>query len=182
VRKAGRDGIEIQSVDGSEESLCRAYGPMRDTARRNGVPILDYADFCRSFRHHHSLGIEEAFISLLKGEILSFQQVVYVNRNALLGGVSHSDLSREKQLYGNDLMQWHMITWARKKGMRWLDFGGADPESDDPKIQGIYAFKAKWGGKLVRYNTFTARLPIPRFGRVLALSDALHRRVRGGVA
>jgi lipid II:glycine glycyltransferase (peptidoglycan interpeptide bridge formation enzyme) len=61
-------------------------------------------------------------------------------------------------------MQWHIIEQGHEAGWRRLDFGGAEPDSLDPKMQGIYQFKAKWGGELVAsdrlrlYGTATQRL------------------------
>jgi hypothetical protein len=37
-------------------------------------------------------------------------------------------------------------------GTEWLDYGGAEPNSEDPKMKGIYQFKAKWGGQLVAHD------------------------------
>ena len=154
VRRAGRDGIEIVALDGSDDTLRMAHSVMCETAARNRVSPLPLADFRRSFRHHQSVGLEEAFLSMHDGVPLSFQQALCYNGNVLLGGVSYSDHSREKRLYGNDLMQWHMIEWAKERGHRWLDYGGAVPDSADAKMRSIYDFKAKWGGRLIHYDQF----------------------------
>ena len=51
-------------------------------------------------------------------------------------------------------MQWHLIEWGHDRGCRWLDFGGAEPLSDDPKMKSIYEFKRKWGGELCKFDAF----------------------------
>ena len=76
------------------------------------------------------------------------------NRVVQLGGVSYSNYSRKERLYGNDMMQWHVLKIALKVDCDWLDYGGVNPTSENPKLKGIYQFKAKWGGGLERCNRF----------------------------
>ena len=180
VRKARKEGIEIVSLDGSESLMRMAFGVIRETARRNKVAVLPFASFSRSFTYHHNAGVVEAYLSLYRGEPLSFQQVVAYNGNALLGGVSYTDYSREHRLYGNDLMQWHMIERGKERGLRWLDFGGAEPQSADPKMQAIYNFKSKWGGQLVNYDYFSFPSKRSWVKRILQFSGKFSRRVQGG--
>lgn len=179
VRKARKQGIEIKALDGDEKYLSLAYGVVVETAERNGVSPLAYADFLRSYHYHSQLGAERSYLSLHEGAPLSFQKVICFNGNALLGGVAYSDHSRNERLYGNDLMQWHIIEEGREAGWNRLDFGGAEPESDDLKMQGIYRFKAKWGGELVACD----RLRLTRGGNDRLrwlIPEKLHYLVRGG--
>ena len=55
---------------------------------------------------------------------------------------------------GNDMMQWHVLKIALGMDCDWLDYGGVNPTSENPKLKGIYQFKAKWGGGLERCNRF----------------------------
>ena len=179
VRKAGKQEIEIARVDGDEQQLKRAHSIVVESAVRNGVAPLPFADFCHSHRYHREVGVEHSYISLHEGVPLSFQKVVCYNGNALLGGVAYSDYSRDRRLHGNDMMQWHIVEEGKQAGWRWLDFGGAEPESADPKIQGIYRFKAKWGGKLISGDRF--RLTLGAADRLQRLiPQKLHQLVLGG--
>ena len=157
TRRAESDGIGVVRLDGSEDQLRGAHRIVRETAERNGLAPLCWEHFKYSFEYHQRCGLAEEFVSLYKGGPLSYQRVVYYNGVAVLGGISYSDYSRKFNLYGNDLMQWRMIQWAHRRGMRWLDYGGAEPDSTDPKMRSIYQFKAKWGGELIEYDRYRLR-------------------------
>ena len=179
VRKAQKQDVEIVQLDGDEQNLKLAHRVIVETAERNEVAPLSYADFYRSYQYHSEIGVERSYISLHKGIPLSYQKVVCFNGNALLGGVAYSNYSREQRLYGNDLMQWHIIEQGHEAGWRYLDFGGAEPESLDPKMQGIYHFKAKWGGALVASDRL--RLNGVAIQHLKGLfPQRLHHWVRGG--
>ena len=179
VRKAQKQDIEIVRLDGDGQNLRLAHNVIVETARRNEVASLSYAEFCRSHQYHSEIGVERSYLSLHKGIPLSYQKVVCFNGNALLGGVAYSDYSRDERLYGNDLMQWHIIEQGHEAGWRRLDFGGAEPNSPDPKMQGIYHFKAKWGGVLVASDRMRLNgAAIRRFKEFFP--KRMHHWVRGG--
>jgi len=154
VRKALKQGVEIKEV-GDDETLCKqAHSIIRETAMRNNVAFLPEEAMRRAWRFHGSRGVFRAFIALHEGHPVAYQNVIFFNRNVQLGGVAYSDYSRQARIYGNDLMQWHVLQAMHQQGEQWLDYGGADPDSEDPKARGIYQFKAKWGGALVRCDRF----------------------------
>jgi hypothetical protein len=177
VRKARDQDIRIESLDGDPVRLRQAYDTLVQTCRRNGTAPLEWDVFSHSYRFHHDHGLAAAFVSLKGDEVLSYQRVAFYNGVALLGGVSYADSSRERGLYGNDLMQWHMIEWAKEKGMRWLDYGGAVPEATTAKLQGIYRFKAKWGGDLVEYDYYRRPLRSSWRGRAFGALEGVGRRL-----
>ena len=61
--------------------------------------------------------------------------------------------------------------------LRWLDYGGGGPEAADPKLQGIYRFKAKWGGDLVEYDYFRRPLRSSWRGRAFSVAAGAGRRL-----
>lgn len=154
VKKARRQGVEIVGVGYDPDLRRQAHEVARETAARNATAVDSYDDFCRSLDHLYRHDVGEAFLSMHDGRAASFQRTVHFGDHATLGGVSYSDYSRDEKIYGNDLMQWHMIVWARERGIISLDYGGAEPDADDPKKKGIFDFKMKWGGDLVPYDYF----------------------------
>jgi len=179
VRKAQKQGVEIEEIGSDYQLLQRAYEVVTETAQRNGVMPLAFEDFKDSYEYHSRIGVERSFLSVFEGHPVSYQKVVYYNGNALLGGVSYSDFSRERRLYGNDLMQWYIIEQGHIDGWRWLDFGGAEPNSPDLKMQGIYKFKAKWGGQLLSCeHLHWSHSFMERLNRLMP--NKLHRMVQGG--
>lgn len=156
IRKASEQGVEVSEVRNDEEGLALLHRVMKETARRNGVPALSLETLRRSsWSYHYPQGLSRGFVSTHQGELISSQQTAVFNRIMCLGGVSYTDYSRDHRIYGNDLMQWHMIEWGKNQGMRILDFAGVAPASSSPKLRAIYEFKSKWGGREVEYAEYT---------------------------
>lgn len=181
VRKARTQGVEIIELDGDEELLVQAHRILQETATRNRVACLTQAMMRQALQYHGSHGVLRAFIAFHEGKGVAYQNVTCFNRNAQLGGVAYSEYSRQERIYGNDLMQWHVMEAVRESGVEWLDYGGAAPDSQDPKVQGIYKFKAKWGGDLIRCDRF--RLINPGRGRFSArgIMGRMYEKAGGGV-
>ncbi len=160
VRRAEKQGIQIVEAKNDAESLERLVRIMGETARRNRVaPISMPTLRCSSWAHFYEHGLSRGFVSMAEGELLSSQQAVTFNRIMSLGGVAYTDYSRQARLYGNDLIQWHVIQWGKENGYRFVDFTGVASSSASKKMQGIYAFKSKWGGARIEYDQFTIDLP-----------------------
>jgi len=56
------------------------------------------------------------------------------------------------KLYSQDLLKWKIIEWAIGKGQKYYDLTGVNPEPQNEKEIGIFRYKKKWGGKLVKYK------------------------------
>jgi lipid II:glycine glycyltransferase (peptidoglycan interpeptide bridge formation enzyme) len=46
----------------------------------------------------------------------------------------------------SNLLQWHFLSLAKQRGMRWYDLGGIEPET----LPGVYHFKAGLNGQELR--------------------------------
>ena len=86
------------------------------------------------------------------------------NGYVYLSGVSIADWALAEGVPANDFLQWHILDWARREGCRLVDFVGAAPDSDDPKLKTIDAFKARWGTELVDTLELSLKVvPIRRY-------------------
>jgi hypothetical protein len=163
VRKAQRQGVEIAAVGNDSEGLAMYHHVMEETARRNGLPAISLKNMRdTSWSYYYPHGVSKGFVSSLEGQLVSSQQAVIFNGIMLLGSVSYTDYSREKSIYGNDLMQWHLIKWGRENGMRSLDFAGIAPHSQSPKMKAILDFKSKWGGRRIDFCDYVVAFDNPR--------------------
>lgn len=88
---------------------------------------------------------------------LAWQMVNWGKDVAILAGNCVSDYARENRLYGNHVLQWYVIQEAIRRGVRWIDWVGADPEPKTQKQKNITEFKLLWGGEIVTYNTYEYR-------------------------
>lgn len=150
INKATRLGVEVRSGEG-ERDLKSWYALYLDAMRRNAVPPRSYRFFSALWRQLHATGALRVLLaerrsagrtSLLAGSlILSYGKTAFYAFN----GSRRDALS----LRPNDIIQWHAIHDACRRGLRWYDLGEV---SDDNEM--LTDFKAKWGGaprRLYRY-------------------------------
>ncbi|WP_432738810.1 hypothetical protein [Maridesulfovibrio sp. FT414] len=100
-------------------------------------------------------GRYEYYVALEDGVPLAWQGVRWGYEVGLLEGNAISTQLRIKKSLANYALQMFMINRAHERGVRYLDWVGADPDSEDPKLMGILKFKKSWGGELVSYNLYT---------------------------
>lgn len=72
----------------------------------------------------------------------------YINES----GIARSGRDLDAKLYAQDLLKWKIIEWGVKNKYRFYDLTGANPKLKNEKEKGIFRYKKKWGGDLVKYN------------------------------
>ena len=70
-------------------------------------------------------------------------------------GIVRSKRDYSAKLYSQDLLKWKVIDWSISKNFRYYDLTGVSPNSTNEKELGIYRYKKKWGGELMKYNLIT---------------------------
>jgi len=70
-------------------------------------------------------------------------------------GVARSERDSKEKLYSQDLLKWKIIEWGIENNHRYYDLTGVNPDPKDPKEMGIYKYKKKWGGDLIKYGITT---------------------------
>lgn len=85
--------------------------------------------------------------------------------------------ARYLDLQPNNIIQWHVIEWAKQRGIRYYDLGGAlyNPDKDHP-LYGVHIFKRQWGGRLHRYDSFALNR-LYAVGRSLSLRNRTVQRL-----
>ena len=154
VNKARKQDIRIFAAE-TDEHLRQYYQVRVETARRNGVrpPHLDSVLGARPI--YMAADMAAVFLAEHDGQIASGQMLSVFNGNVHLGGVCYSDYAQSHNLNANDLMQWHVVEWATARACRRIDWAGYTPEPATPKEAGINRFKAKWGGTVLPYRSYT---------------------------
>ena len=99
--------------------------------------------------------VYRVFLAEHDGHPVAGQQCLVYNNIVCLIGVSYSDYARRHKIPGNDLMQWHLIEWAHNEGYEVMDWRGYALNPHDEKQRGINHFKAKWGGDIVSFHTYS---------------------------
>jgi len=63
----------------------------------------------------------------------------------------------------NRMILWEAIRWAKQNGYRGFDLGGIAPDSSDPHLRGVAAFKEAFGGtRVVSYYYYKVYSPLLR--------------------
>ena len=70
-------------------------------------------------------------------------------------GIARSQIDTEKKLYSLDLLRWKVIEWGIQNKCKYYDLSGVKSTHRSEKDEALFRNKAKWGGKLVNYGTFS---------------------------
>jgi lipid II:glycine glycyltransferase (peptidoglycan interpeptide bridge formation enzyme) len=162
VRMAQRRDVRSRISDHSDEAANVFYALLQDTASRNAFAVHDaayYREFLRLFGNDALLMFAEIEGRVVAGAIaVTFgQEAIY-----MYGASSTKDRANGAGF----LIQYEAMRWARERDARWYDMWGipdVDPassvsESGDRLAsshggdwRGIYEFKTRFGGEIVRY-------------------------------
>ena len=172
VRLAKRRGVTTSLGGTSDASIARFYEMLRDTASRNDFVVHApryYRDFLRLFADDACLAFAEVDGKPVAGAIAA----VFGDEGIYMYGAS----STQGRAHGAAfLLQHEMMRWARSRGARRYDLWGIpeyDPESSVSESgdrlaastgndrRGLYEFKTRFGGQIVRYPLAMERVYHP---------------------
>jgi len=162
VRLAKRRGVTTRIVEQPDDSIGQFYEMLQDTALRNDFVVHApnyYREFLRVFADDACLAFAEVDGKPVAGAIAA----VFGDEGIYMYGASST---RERAHGAAFLLQHEMMRWARSRGARHYDLWGIpeyDPgssvsESGDRLAssagndrRGLYEFKTRFGGQVVRY-------------------------------
>ncbi len=96
----------------------------------------------------------EYYVVIKDGKPLAWQGVKWGKDVAILEGNAVSRSKANNKIFANYALQWFIIEKALDKGIKWIDWVGAEPDSNDPKMDNIMNFKLSWGGSLHNYFVY----------------------------
>jgi lipid II:glycine glycyltransferase (peptidoglycan interpeptide bridge formation enzyme) len=162
VRLARRRGVTTSLGERSDAAIGRFYEMLRDTASRNDFVVHApgyYRDFLRLFADDACLAFAEIEGNSVAGAVAA----VFGDEGIYMYGAS----STQSRAHGAAfLLQHEMMRWARSRGAQSYDLWGIpeyDPESSVSESgdrlaastgndrRGLYEFKTRFGGEIVRY-------------------------------
>lgn len=146
VRRAGRESVQTTVSTGITEDLEDFLTLLEETAERQHFalrPRSYYREFMQDMPAHLILGrhVEKPAAGAI---ILTYGEEAYY-----LYGASAVD---KENLYAPYLTQWEAMNTARREGAMRYDMWGVpcEPHEGHP-LWGVYQFKKKFGGELVKY-------------------------------
>ena len=154
VRKAAREGVEVVEPEDFESAWETFYGWMEDTVeRKSGFTIRRPRGYLHDMmRTMRNAGQGHLFFAVHEGTPLAG---VFVFTFGEKYWFMHGASSTEKRTYNpNHLLQWEVMRWARRRGIRYYDMVGIpkpeDRNEDDP-YYGVYRFKIGFGGEVTDF-------------------------------
>ena len=162
VRLAKRRGVSTRMAGQPDDSIGPFYEMMRDTASRNDFAVHApnyYREFLRVFGDDACLAFAEVDGKPVAGAIAA----VFGDEAIYMYGASST---RERAHGAAFLLQHEMMRWARNRGARHYDLWGIpeyDPDSSVSESgdrlaassgndrRGLYEFKTRFGGHIIRY-------------------------------
>ena len=171
IRKAEREGVEVTEARSLAD--VEAYHALsRDTAdrirTRSRFTELPLAFFVEVWRRMVPAGHARIFLARHEGQLIAGNLFV-IHGDTMLYYQGASTRDRAQTLrQAPAACFWAAIRAARALGLGRFDFGGCTP-TNDPSDQryGVWEFKKKWGGELVRFHNAEVLLA----PRVVALQD-----------
>lgn len=154
VNRTREDGVIVREAQSTHD--IRHYTDLLNQARhRNGKRPYAYKDHTEFFNVLvKQEGVARILLAEKDGHLLAGLTITAFNGIVNEWGAGQSDFALKNKIYASDLVKWHVIEWGQKNGQRSYDLTGVNPEASDPKEQGIYRYKQKWGGVLKRYDEY----------------------------
>ena len=162
VRLAVRRGVTTRLVDQPDDAIAVFYEMLQDTASRNDF-VVHAPNYYREFLHLFADDACLAFAEIDGRPVAGAVAAVFGNEGVYLYGAS----STQERAHGAAfLLQHEMMRWARGRGARRYDLWGIpeyDPDSSVSESgdrlaastgndrRGLYEFKTRFGGQIVRY-------------------------------
>jgi lipid II:glycine glycyltransferase (peptidoglycan interpeptide bridge formation enzyme) len=162
VRLAVRRGVSTRLVESTDDSVDTFYDMLQDTATRNDFAVHTrgyYREFLRVFGDDACLMFAEVDEKPVAGVIAA----VFGHEGIYMYGASST---RERAHGAAFLLQHESMRWARSRGALRYDLWGIpdyDPDSSVSESgdrlaastgndrRGLYEFKTRFGGTIVRY-------------------------------
>ena len=139
---------ELSFIEAKNEYDIGRYISLRNKSRiqNNLRPLSEEVLIAQIKELEHSTRI----FLVLCGDQPVCGQIVQQGINIFtLTGVCTSRFAYEMKLNANEFMQFNIINLAINERVKYIDWGGAQPNTLNKKIQSIDNFKKKWGGELV---------------------------------
>lgn len=149
IRLAERKGVEIEE-NGTKEDLPVFYQILLETAERDEFLVRSYQYFEDFFDYLVPAGLGKLFLAKYQGKIIAGTLLFKLGDKAWY--IYGASSNRHRNVMPNYLIQWTMISWAKRQGCTMYDFRGVpgDLQEDNP-LYGLYRFKKGFNGRFTQF-------------------------------
>lgn len=152
IRRAERDGVDVQAVDATD-ARCREMYELFSATAEGAFRIRKY-DYYRAFWQGFAVrGQGQMFFAYVDGKLVAAAYaLLYGAKSTYKDGAS----SRERTVYGaSHLLQWRVIEWAKAHGSQVHDLCGVPPAAEisnpDHPHYGLGRFKTSFNKSVTEY-------------------------------
>ncbi len=155
IKKACKSGIEVSEAD--DDSFFDTYWEMSQVTwgRSGRPPVYSRTDLQIAWDMLRPRGQIRAFVARLDGRVIAALFVLCFNGR--IYGWDRAGFREYYSLGSNNLIDWTVIEWGARQGMRSLDMMGANTSS-------FTRYKASFGGELRTY--IAAAKDVTHIGRI----------------
>ena len=154
VRKALTNNVIVVDVS-DEEGLLEYYKLYRDFRKKSKLQAMPFSNFQAMWDIFFKRKFLKIFTAKLNGKPMAGIMALVYNGVIYELSVAESEFGRESKLYPNDLLKWHVIKWGSENKCNFFNLAGVELESTSTRAAGIFRYKAKWGGELVKFHVYT---------------------------
>ncbi|MBS3060392.1 MAG: peptidoglycan bridge formation glycyltransferase FemA/FemB family protein [DPANN group archaeon] len=147
ITRSFRAGLNY-NVTNKEEDLMKYLHVLQQNRQRAGLGLPPHfpSTMMKKYLRDHMW-----VVLILKGtDTLAAIGVLEYNGNIIEIAPAISDFGFQKYSFVGDCLNWSLIKWGSENNFRTYDLAGVEPSSSDPKIIGIFNFKKKFGGQLLK--------------------------------
>jgi hypothetical protein len=156
LNKARNSGVYVRPAE-SEAELEVWYQLYLETMRRVVVPPRPYRFFVALWELLKPRGMMQLLLAeqatMPRGRVIAGS--VFLMFGQTVSYAFGASRTKDLSLRPNDMIQWHAIHEACRRGFRFIDFGEVPEGCDD-----LARFKKKWGSESVRLHRYY--YPTPR--------------------
>jgi len=150
VKKSDEFGLTFHPCEDLDD--VKNYVEIRNGAQKhNQLSEIPFSHFEKNWTLTRDKDIYFIFLAKKNGISLAGQAAFLSGEYLYLTGVAVSPESRSQGIPANDFLQFNVIKWAYSRGVRLIDFVGANPESKNEKLRRIDDAKSSWGSELISY-------------------------------
>lgn len=150
------DNLDLAILPMRREDMGAYYKLLSESRKRSGIelpPIYpgeimwDELGQDRQFLQALSVNKESKLLGAIG--MLSFNRIIFET------GPAQSDYAFENKIYVNDILKWELIEKGKDMNARLYDLCGIFLYPKNDKEESLNRFKEKWGGRIVRYQSYS---------------------------
>lgn len=145
IKRAKKKGLTV--IEATKPLLIDFYKLLKENYDKVGILIPDISFFNAAFDLMPNS--VKLFFARYQDKLIA-GRIVLLYRKEIFDWYAGAS-SEFLHLFPNDALVWHVLEYGCKNGYELFDFGGAGVADEE---YGVREFKKRFGGQLIRYNSF----------------------------